>query len=92
MSIRIITDSTCDLPIEMVSRYGIEVVPLHIHLGEEILIDGVDITKVEFNRRLPDYDPAPSTAAPGPDTFIRRFEALTEQGAKAISPSTFRRR
>ncbi|MCJ7700418.1 MAG: DegV family protein [Anaerolineales bacterium] len=84
MSIRIVTDSTCDLPIEKVNRYGIEVVPLHIQMGEETLIDGVNITKEEFYQRLPDYDPAPSTAAPGPNTFIHRWEALAEQGANAI--------
>jgi DegV family protein with EDD domain len=84
MSIRIVTDSTCDLPVEMVSRYGIEIVPLHIQMGHETLIDGVNITKEEFYQRLPDYDPAPSTAAPGPDAFIQRFEALAEGGAKAI--------
>ena len=84
MSIRIITDSTCDLPPETVDRYGIEIIPLYIHMGNETLIDGVDITKAEFYRRLPDYDPAPHTAAPGTETFTRRFEALADQGAKAI--------
>lgn len=84
MSIGIITDSTCDLPVETVNHYGIEIIPLHIQMGNETLIDGVDITKAAFYRRLPDYDPAPSTAAPGTDTFIQRFGALTEQGAKAI--------
>lgn len=82
--IAIVTDSTCDLPTTTVNRFGIEVVPLHIHMGEETLIDGVNITKEEFYRRLPDFDPAPSTAAPGPDTFIQHFEALAEKGARTI--------
>ena len=84
MDIRIVTDSTCDLPAETIAEYGIEVVPLNIHMGDETLIDGVNITKEEFYRRLPDYDPSPSTAAPGPEVFLQRFEALAEQGAKAI--------
>ncbi len=84
MTIRIVTDSTCDLPAETVNRYGIEIVPLHITMGEETLIDGVNITREEFYRRLPDHDPAPSSAAPGPDTFIQSYEALAEQGATAI--------
>lgn len=84
MNIRIVTDSTCDLPAENARRYGIEIVPLHIHMGHETLLDGVDISKEEFYQRLPAYDPAPSTAAPGPDTFIQRWQALAEQGAQAI--------
>lgn len=84
MNIRIVTDSTCDLPAETIAEYGIEVVPLNIHMGDETLIDGVNITKEEFYTRLPDYDPSPSTAAPGPDVFIKHFEELAEQGAQAI--------
>ncbi len=84
MSIRIVTDSTCDLPAEVIAEHGIEVVPLHINMGDETLIDGVNITKEEFYTRLPDYDPAPSTAAPGSEVFLKRFEALAAQGAQAI--------
>ena len=83
-SIGIVTDSTCDLPAATIEKYSIEVVPLNIHMGDETLIDGVNITKEEFYRRLPDYDPSPSTAAPGPEVFVQRFEALAVQGAKAI--------
>jgi DegV family protein with EDD domain len=84
MNIRIVTDSTCDLPPEIAKRYGIDIVPLHIHMGSETLLDGVDISKEEFYQRLPSYDPSPKTAAPGPDTFIQRWQALAEQGAQAI--------
>ena len=84
MTVRIVTDSTCDLPEETINQFGIEVVPLNIHMGSETLIDGVDITKEEFYRRLPEYDPAPTTAAPGPEVFIERFESLMEKGAEAI--------
>jgi DegV family protein with EDD domain len=84
MTIRIVTDSTCDLPAATITEYGIEVVPLLINMGSETFIDGVNITKEEFYMRLPDYDPSPSTAAPGPEVFFQRFEALANQGAKAI--------
>jgi DegV family protein with EDD domain len=84
MTVRIVTDSTCDLPEETINQFGIEVVPLNIHMGSETLIDGVDITKEEFYRRLPEYDPAPTTAAPGPEVFIERFESLMEKGVEAI--------
>jgi DegV family protein with EDD domain len=84
MNVRIVTDSTCDLPTEFAQRNNIEIVPLHINMGNETLLDGVDISKDQFYQRLPSYDPAPSTAAPGPDTFIQRWHSLAEQGAEAI--------
>ena len=84
MKIGIVTDSTCDLGADIVQRYGIEVVPLFIQMGEERLMDGVNITKSEFYTRLPAYDPAPTTAAPGPEIFIKRFEELVEKGVQAI--------
>ena len=84
MNTFILTDSTCDLPAKIIARYGIEVTPLHINMGSESFFDGVNITKEEFYRRLPDYDPAPSTAAPGAELFIKHFEALFQRGAKEI--------
>lgn len=84
MNIGFLTDSTCDLPAETIARYKIEIVPLHINMGSEVFFDGVSITKEEFYRRLPDYDPAPSTAAPGVDLFIEHFEKLVQKGAKTI--------
>jgi len=84
MTTKILTDSTCDLSPETLERYGIEVVPLSIHMGEETLVDGVDITKDVFYQRLPDYDPSPTTAAPGPEVFLQRFEVLAQAGANSI--------
>ena len=42
--VKIISDSTCDLSKELVERYQIEILPLHIHLGEEEYEDGKNIT------------------------------------------------
>ena len=84
MKIAIVTDSTCDLTPDIVQRYSIEVIPLFIQMGEERLMDGVNITKDEFYTRLPEYDPAPSTATPGPEIFIKRFEELADKGFQAI--------
>lgn len=84
MKIGILTDSTCDLPTETIAHYGIEVVPLHIQMGDEVLFDGVNITKDEFYARLPDYDPAPTTAAPGPNTFLERYTRLADEDCEAI--------
>jgi DegV family protein with EDD domain len=84
MKIAIVTDSTCDLPDAVVEKYGIAVIPLNISMGENMLRDGVDISREEFYRQLPGYDPAPKTAAPGPYVFHQVYSKLFEAGATAI--------
>jgi DegV family protein with EDD domain len=84
MNIRIVTDSTCDLPEEIVYQQAITVIPLHINVGEKAYLDGVDLTRLEFYAQLPDYFPAPKTAAPGSEVFVQAYERLANEGAQAI--------
>ena len=84
MTIGIVTDSTCDLPAEIVAEYGITVVPLYINFGTESYLDGVELSRVEFYERLPDCDPPPTTAIPGPQMFIQTYEQLAAEGATEI--------
>ena len=84
MGIRIVTDSTCDLPQETIDRYGITVLPLHINFGRETSLDGVEISHHEFYERLPNYNPAPTTAAPGVDVFKQAYATLAHAGATEI--------
>jgi DegV family protein with EDD domain len=84
MTIRIVTDSTCDLPQASLDRYGIVVVPLYINFGAQGYQDGVEISREEFYQRLPQSDPLPTTATPGPDAFHQVYEALAAEGATEI--------
>jgi len=84
MTIRIVTDSTCDLPATIVEKHGITVIPLYINQGDKSYLDGVDITRDEFYRRLPAFHPAPSTATPSPELFTQAWNKLVEEGAQAI--------
>ena len=84
MSIRIVTDSTCDLPAKTVDKYQIAVIPLHINQGEKSFRDGVDLSREEFYARLPEYKPSPSTAAPSPEVFRQKYEQLADEGAQSI--------
>jgi DegV family protein with EDD domain len=84
VSIRIVTDSTCDLPEEIIAEYGITVVPLYINFGSDGYLDGVEITRQEFYERLVDCDPLPTTATPGVDTFRNVYDQLAEQGATQV--------
>jgi DegV family protein with EDD domain len=84
MTIRIVTDSTCDLPDSAVAQYGIRVVPLYLNFGHESFLDGVDLSRQEFYRRLLECTVAVSTAAPAPDLFRRAYQELAEEGATQV--------
>lgn len=83
-ALRIVADSTCDLPAETVEALGIHLVPLYINIGKTGYRDGVDMTRAEFYQRLPDFDPPPTTATPGKETFKQAYQALVEEGAEEI--------
>ena len=48
MAVKIVTDSTADLPDEIVKELGIEVVPLNLHFGTTTFKDGIDISAVSY--------------------------------------------
>src|SRR5512143_3741676 len=84
MPVRIATDSTCDLPAEVVARYGIRVVPLYINVGSQSYLDGIDMTREEFYRKLPAFTKQPTTAVPSPQKFRAMYDALADEGASAV--------
>jgi DegV family protein with EDD domain len=84
MTIRIVTDSTCDLPAEVIDRYGIGVVPLYINIGDRGYLDGVEITRAEFYNNLPTYKVQPTTAAPPPEKYRAAYKNQAQQGATEI--------
>lgn len=84
MSVRIVTDSTCDLPSETIHRYDIRVVPLYINVGSKGYLDGVDMTREEFYTKLPTFPHHPTTAVPSQQKFHAVYDALAEEGASEI--------
>ena len=84
MTIRIVTDSTCDLPETVVRDYGITVIPLYVNFGTRSYLDGVEISRREFYEMLPDSDTFPTTAVPGLNVFTKTYQDLAEQGATEI--------
>jgi DegV family protein with EDD domain len=84
MSIRIVTDSNCDLPADIVQEYAITVVPMYINIGAESYLDGVEMSRGEFYEGLPHFKAHPMTSAPGPGTFVETYERLAGEGATAI--------
>lgn len=84
MSVRIVTDSTCDLPASMVNELGIRVMPLYIHVGNQAYLDGIDITREEFYQKLPGFRDHPTTAVPSGEKFRAMYDTLADEGASAV--------
>jgi DegV family protein with EDD domain len=76
LSVKVVTDSTCDLPETLLARFQVEVVPLYINIGKQSLLDGVEISRSEFYTRLIRLESPPTTAAPSPEKFRQVYEAL----------------
>jgi DegV family protein with EDD domain len=84
MTVRIVTDSSCDLPAGIIDRYGICVVPLYINVGSQGYLDGIDLTREEFYRKLPTFSEQPTTAVPSPQKFRVIYNVLMDEGASAV--------
>ena len=80
MSVRIVTDSTCDLPRDVLADLKIDVIPLTISFGEESLRDGIDIDADVFYDRLQREADLPKTSQPPPALFQHAYEHLISQG------------
>lgn len=84
MSIRVVTDSTSDLPPELAAERGVTVLPLTVLWAGEQLRDGVDITPDRFFRRLQRESTLPTTSQPSPGAFLETYERLRDEGATGI--------
>lgn len=83
-TVRIVTDSACDLPAEVAEELGIEIVPLSIRFGDEEFIDREELTVAEFWNRCVNASELPETAAPAPGQFESTYRKLAADGATGI--------
>lgn len=84
--IAILTDSSAYLPPDILERYHISIIPLKVHWGEETLLDGIDITPVEFYTRLATHSTLPTTSQPSMHDFLQVFNGLASQYEGILVP------
>lgn len=84
MPVRIVTDSSCDLPEAQTSELGIEVVPLTVRFGDVELVDRQELSVEEFYERMAASEELPQTAAPAPGAFEAAFRRCVDAGADGI--------
>ena len=85
MTVRIVTDSSADLPAELVQQHQITVLPCYVVVDDQTLKDGVDIQADDFYRRLQAGGPTPTTAQPTVADFQAVYQDLTSQGDQVVS-------
>jgi DegV family protein with EDD domain len=84
MTVRVITDSTCDLPANVLSNLEIKVLPLYIHADGQDYLDGIDMSREQFYARLPDFKDQPTTAVPSMIKFRSLYDSLADEGATEV--------
>ncbi|WP_199617858.1 DegV family protein [Paenibacillus alkalitolerans] len=83
-NVRIVVDSTADIPLEERRRLGIEMVPLKVHFGKETYLDSVTITSEQFFDKLAAAKDMPTTSQPSPADFLETYKKLLEEPDTAI--------
>jgi DegV family protein with EDD domain len=84
MKIGIVTDSTSDLPTDLIQKYQIQVVPSILILEGKEYADGIGISREDFYTRLPSLQSKVTTAAPSIGDFLKPYQTLFSQGCDHI--------
>jgi DegV family protein with EDD domain len=85
MTLKIVTDSTADLPPELANELNITVVPEYVRFGNKVYRDRVDITEDDFYRRLLNDPVHPNTTQPAPQDFADVYRKLSQEAEGIIS-------
>jgi DegV family protein with EDD domain len=84
VTVRVVVDSTADIPPERARALRITVVPLTVHFGDETYRDGIDLNGPEFYRKLAGSHVTPTTSTPPPGLFEEVYRSLIRDGATGI--------
>lgn len=85
-SVAIVTDSTCDLSVDLVERNNITVVPLNVHFGDEVYRDQVDISTDDFMKKMAESAKLPTTSQPSVGAFEAAFREAARESGEVVCP------
>jgi DegV family protein with EDD domain len=84
MTVKIITDSTSDMPPEVAKELGITVIPLYVHFGSDAYRDGIDLTTDQFYPKLVESKVLPTTSTPAPADFAEAYDRLAKESDEIL--------
>jgi len=85
LTIKVVTDSGSDIPLEVAKGLGIAVVPVYIYFGDKAYKDGLDIGPDELYKKLVEGPIYPTTTQPMPADFAKTYSALSEDADAIVS-------
>ena len=85
MAVKIVTDSTSDIPPEVANALGITVVPVYVRFDDEVYRDGVDISNDGFYHKLATSFVHPATSQPTPEDFAQVYSDCSKEADGIIS-------
>ncbi|MGO1367740.1 MAG: DegV family protein [Senegalia sp. (in: firmicutes)] len=83
-NIKLFSDSTCDLPKELLDELNITIIPLYVVFGEDSYKDGIDMDTHNLYKRVDKLNKLPKTSAPSPSDFYNAFKPFVENGDSII--------
>jgi DegV family protein with EDD domain len=83
--VKVVTDSSSDIPPEVVRELGITVIPLYIRFGQEVYRDGVDIGADQFYDKLAHSRTLPKSSTPSPGDFAKIYNQLAAETDSILS-------
>jgi len=83
--IALVTDSTCDLPAELMEKYSIEIVPLTVHFKEDTYYDKIDLDSDKLFSMMENADELPTTSQPSVGLFIEKYQKLAAEYDQILS-------
>ncbi len=84
MVVRIVTDSTADIPVTQAEALNITIVPLTVFFGDDAYLDNIELDNAAFYKKLQESKDLPKTSQPSPAAFEEAFTRLINEGADAI--------
>lgn len=83
--VKVVTDSTSDIPLDLAARLGVTIVPLTVTMGDETFRDAFDITPSQFYEKLPSLKNLPTTSQPPVPLFEEAYATALRDGYNVIS-------
>ena len=83
--VKVVTDSTCDIPRELLESLDITMVPLNVHFGTDVFKDYTELSSEEFFKKLVSDPRHPRTSQPAPGEFSAVYRKALDDGRPVVS-------
>jgi fatty acid-binding protein DegV len=78
--LHIVMDGSGDMPPDWITAYDIEIVPIHLHIGDQTFLQGVELSDEDFYRVVDETKTIPKTTIPSPYQFVDFYRRIGQAG------------